>query len=318
MRIVLAGATGVIGRPLTRQLLAAGHEVVGLTRTRAGVQALQAAGADARQVDISSTSALAPLMAGADAVMHQVTALPARIGPRGVRRQLAPTNRLRREGTALLLAAAEVAGVPRFIAQSVAFAYDGGPEGGPRDEDAPFATEPPGPFVEGAAALRSLEGQVRAHPGGTVLRYGLFYGPGSAFAADGTTADDVRRRRVPLVGAGDAVASFVHVEDAAAATVAALAGPPGTYNVVDDEPARGREWLPVYAQAVGAPPPLRVPPFAAWLFGGTMALHWSTRLAGASNARAGAALGWAPEIPSWRLGFALARHDAPAALPAPA
>ncbi len=318
MRIVIAGATGVIGRPLVRQLLAAGHDVVGLTRTEAGVKALAAAGAEGRQVDVLDRAALAPLMVGADAVMHQATALPARLGPRGVRKQLAPTNRLRTEGTANLLAAAEAAAVPRFLAQSIAFAYDGGPEGGPRDEDASFGREPPGPFAEAAAALRSLEAQVRAHPGGTVLRYGLFYGPGSAFAPDGATAADVRRRRLPLVGGGASVASFIHVEDAAAATLAALGGPPGTYNVVDDEPAPAREWLPAYARALGAPAPPHVAPLVAWLFGGAMALHWSTRLAGASNARARRVLGWAPEVPSWRLGFSFVRHDAPVAAPAPA
>ncbi|MEM1416320.1 MAG: NAD(P)-dependent oxidoreductase [Myxococcota bacterium] len=315
MRVVIAGATGAIGRPLVRQLLEAGHEVFGLTRREEGAAAIQAAGARAVVADALDRDAViaAVVAARPDAVVNQLTALPARLDPRRISRQLAPTNRLRREGTAHLLAAAEAAGAARFLSQSVAFAHDAVAPA-VVDEDAPFALAPPAPFAEGAAALRALERATRRHPGGTVLRYGFFYGPGTAFGRDGSTAEDVRRRRYPLVGDAEGIASFVHVEDAAAATIAALAGPPGTYAIVDDEPAPGHAWLPAYAEALGAPPPRRVPRWVARVLAGPMAVHWSCALAGASNARAKAALGWTPGLPTWRTGFRLAlAEDAPLA-----
>jgi nucleoside-diphosphate-sugar epimerase len=243
--------------------------------------------------------------AGTDALVHQLTALPEALDYRDPG-TYEVTNRLRGEGTRILMAAARHAGARRFVAQSVAFAY--APVGDwVKEEDAPLLTRGPGTFTQAVRTLASMEEAVVGDEGleGLVLRYGAFYGPGTYHATDGSTARDVRRRRYQVVGRGQGVFSFIHVDDAADATVAAVErGAAGIYNIVDDEPAPMREWLPVYAEALGARRPMRVPAFIARLVAGKEAVALATRLRGASNAKAKRELGWQPKYPSWRQGFA--------------
>jgi nucleoside-diphosphate-sugar epimerase len=301
MRVFVAGATGAIGRPLVAQLLAAGHEVTGMTRSPERAEALRRAGAEAAVCDAFDADGVRGAMAATrpEAVVHELTDLPVAYTT-NVEALTAGTNRLRREGTRVLLDAARAAGARRFVAQSIAFAYAA--EGDwVKDEDAPLGGDPG--VLE---ALRAHEDAVLEAPGleGIVLRYGQFYGPGTWYAPGGSIGEQVRKRRFPIVGSGEARFSFVHVDDAASATVAAVErGRPGTYNVCDDEPAPMGEWLPVYAAALGAKPPRRVPAFVARLVAGRTAAETATRLRGASNARARAELGWEPRWASWRDGF---------------
>jgi nucleoside-diphosphate-sugar epimerase len=304
MRVFVAGATGAIGRELVPQLLAAGHRVTGMTRSPERAERLRAAGAEAVVCDVFDAERLRAAIAEAhpEAVVHELTDLPESYDT-NVRRLTTGTNRLRREGTPILLEAAQAAGARRFVAQSIAFAY--APEGDwVKEEDAPLSADPA--QAEVVNALRSLEEAVVGAPGleGIVLRYGQFYGPGTYFAADGSIGEQVRRRRFPIVGKGEGRFSFVHIEDAAAATVAAVErGRPGIYNVCDDEPAPMSEWLPVYAEALGAKPPRRVPVLVARLAAGRTAAESATVMRGASNAKAREELGWTPRYPSWREGF---------------
>ncbi|HEV7845738.1 MAG TPA: NAD(P)-dependent oxidoreductase [Thermoleophilaceae bacterium] len=307
MRVFVAGATGAVGRALLPKLVAAGHEVTGMARSEPKAASVRAAGARAAVVDVFDTDALGAAMreAAPDVVVHQLTALPKRLNFRekGV---YDATNRLRGEGTRNLLGAARAAGARRFLAQSVAFAYQ--PTGGPvKSEDDPLIEGGPGGFGSAVRVLRELEGRVLGADGldGLVLRYGFFYGPGTYYAEDGTTTADVRRRRMPVVGSGTGVFSFVHVDDAADATVAAAErGAPGIYNVTDDEPAALSEWLPVFAEAAGAKRPMRVPVWLAKLVAGRDAAGFALGLRGASNEKAKRELGWQPAHPSWRTGFA--------------
>jgi nucleoside-diphosphate-sugar epimerase len=306
MKVFVAGASGAIGRPLVRQLVAAGHEVTGMTRREERAAEIRAAGAKACVCDAFDAPALGAAVgeAAPEAVVHMLTALPPRIDWKGDD-PLAATNRVRTEGTGNLIAAARAAGTSRIVAESVAFLY--APRGDwVKDEQAPLFEGAPAPFGGAVGALADLERQVGAAEGveGVVLRFGWLYGPGTSYAADGSQADEVRRRRLPIVGKGTGIFSFIHVEDAAAATVAALGrGAPGAYNVVDDEPAPMREWVPVYAEALGAKPPRRVPVWLAKLLAGRVLAGNAVSLRGASNAKAKRELGWQPSYPSWRQGF---------------
>ena len=307
MRVFLAGATGAVGRPLVPMLVEAGHEVVGTTRSERKAAEIRAAGAEAAIVDVLDSEALRAAVneARPDVVINELTSLPHALDFRDSE-TLAATNRLRREvGPELALMAAE-AGAKRLIAQSVSFFY--APVGDPiKTEDAPLVKLPPGsPMGGGPPALKALEESTLGTRGvdGLVLRYGYFYGPGTYYSREGSSAADVRRRRFPIVGKGTGVFSFIHVDDAAAATVAAVErGAPGIYNVTDDEPAPMSEWLPVYAQALGARPPRRVPVWLARLVAGRDAAALATTLRGASNEKAKRELGWTPKYPSWRQGF---------------
>jgi nucleoside-diphosphate-sugar epimerase len=302
MRVFVAGASGAIGR----QLVAGGHEVTGMTRQPDRAEEIRAAGAAAAVCDVFDRAALAEAVAAArpEVVVHQLTALPAVLDFRRADLYEA-TNRVRTEGTRNLLAASRDAGARRVVAQSIAFVY--APVGGwVKDEEAPLVADAPGPFGEALEAIFDLERQVLGGEvaEGLVLRYGFFYGPGTAYASDGYFADQVRRRRLPIVGRGAGVTSFVHIDDAAGATVAALArGGSGIYNVCDDEPAPSRDWLPAYADAVGAKRPWRVPKLIARLVAGAAAAEIATSLRGASNAKAKRELGWEPLYASWRQGF---------------
>jgi len=307
MRVFVAGASGAIGRPLVPRLVAAGHEVTGTTRSEERAEAIRAAGATAAVVDVFDASSLRAAVdeARPEVLVHQLTSLPDRLDFRkeGV---YEPTNRVRIEGTGILLDAARAAGVRRVVCQSIAFAYR--PEGARvKTEDDPLMDDIPGNFGSGIRALNEMEAMVLEADGidGVVLRYGFFYGPGTYYADDGTTTADVRRRRMPIVGRGTGIFSFVHVDDAADATVAAVErGAPGVYNIADDEPAPMSEWLPVFAEAAGAKKPLRVPVWLARFVGGREVPTFALELRGASNEKAKRELGWQPAHPTWRTGFA--------------
>lgn len=304
VRVFLAGATGAIGRRLVPVLVAQGHHVTGMTRSAAKAGSLREAGAEPVVCDALDAAAVkdAVLQAQPEAIVHELTAIPQQLRPRKIERDFATTNRLRREGTRNLLAAARATGTERFVAQSVAFVYEPDGSGRPHDEDDPLYRQVPRSFQSTFEALRDLEAQVRS-ASGTVLRYGYFYGPGTALSSDGPFAQQARRRQLPVVGRGTGVWSFIHIDDAARATVAALGGPPGVYNVVDDDPAPVHEWVPAFCAAVGAPRPLRIPSMLARLAAGGYGVLTMTRAEGASNERAKRALGWSPEHHSWREGF---------------
>jgi 2-alkyl-3-oxoalkanoate reductase len=305
MHIFIAGASGTIGHTLIPHLIRNGHTVTGTTRSPKKADALRAQGAKAAIMDgLDAGSVLAAVReARPDAILHQMTSL-AGADFRRPDHAFKLTNRLRTEGTEHLLAAAREVGVERFVAQSFAgwpYARTGGTI---KSEDDPLDPAPPRGIQETHAAIRRLEQMVLA-ANGIVLRYGGFYGPGSGITAHGEQVELIRKRKFPLVGDGAGIWSFVHTEDAATATLAALErGRPGTiYNVVDDEPAPVREWLPVLVGAIGAKPPRHVPAWLARTLASPAAVAMMTESRGASNAKARAELGWEPSRPSWRAGF---------------
>jgi nucleoside-diphosphate-sugar epimerase len=307
VRIFFAGASGVIGRHLLPLLVEGGHEVTALTRTPGKADALREAGAIPVLADALDAEALreAVVAARPEAVIHHLTDLPLQIDPKRLEEAYAANDRIRREGTQNLVRAAVAAGARRIVAQAVAFGYR--PEGGwVKSEQDPLFVDAPPPFDGAIEAMRALERSVLESDGieGVVLRFGFWYGPGTAYARDGSTAAQVLARRFPVVGSGAGTFSFVHVDDVARATIAALErGDPGIYNVVDDDPAPAHEWLPTYARALGAKRPLRVPRFLARWIAGPFAVFLMTELRGASNARAKRELGWEPRWRSWRDGF---------------
>lgn len=305
MRVLVVGATGALGTRLVPQLRDAGHEVIGTSRSAARAERLRTLGAHAVVLDVLDAEATRDTVAAArpDAIVFQATALAgARIG-RGLDRAFAPTNRLRTEGVDNLLVAAGEAGVRRFVAQSFA-PYRYVREGGwVKTEDDPLDPAPPVSARQTFAAMAHLDDAVTG-AGGIALRYGGFYGPG-----DEGLVGPVRRRRNPLIGRGDGMMSFVHLDDAATATVLALDHDgPAVYNVVDDEPAPMRDWLPVLADAAGARRPFHVPQWLARLVAGS-GLTMMTEARGCSNARAKRELGWSLRYPSWREGFVAAYGD---------
>jgi 2-alkyl-3-oxoalkanoate reductase len=311
MRVFVAGASGVIGRPLLRQLVAAGHDVVGMTSGEAGTERISDAGAEAVVCDALDADAVRETVGSArpDVVVNELTKLPRDYDTRNMdERFYAPTNRIRTVGGGNLLAAAIAAGAQRFVTQSIAFLY--APEGDMvKDEEGRPSTDAPAPFGDGVRAMVSHERAVLDAEGiqGLVLRYGWFYGPGTYYAADGSIAQMVRKRRFPVLGGSDGLFSFIHIEDAAGATVAACErGESGIYNVVDDEPAPVREWLPVLANVLGAKPPRHFPRWLARVFAGEAAVMMGTEARGASNAKAKRELSWEPRYPSWRQGFVAA------------
>jgi nucleoside-diphosphate-sugar epimerase len=305
MKIFLAGATGVIGRALVPLLIAEGHDVSGTTRFQSKVQALRASGAQAVVVDALDAAALTAAVAAAqpDAVIHQLTSLPDRLNPRKMERDLAANDRLRSEGTRNLVAAAQAAGVRRIVAQSIAFAYAPGPPGTLHDEQDSLYFDAPKPFRRTAAALGELERTVLG-ASGIVLRYGFLYGPGSSISRAGSMVEDLHRRRMPIVGSGGGVFSLLHVQDAARGAVAALAHEgSGVFNIVDEEPAPIGQWLPVLAEAVGAPRPGRVPTAIARVAAGSYGVYFMTGSQGASGTRAKRELDFQLQHPGWREGF---------------
>jgi nucleoside-diphosphate-sugar epimerase len=306
MRVFVAGASGAIGRPLVPKLIDAGHAVTGMTRSEERAARLREVGAEAVVADVFDEERVRSAMAEAapDVLVHQLTALPDRLDFRD-KSLYDATNRVRREGTRILLDAARNAGGRRVVAQSIAFIYE--PEGDwVKDEDAPLLQDAPGAFGEAARVVSEMEQAVVGADAldGLVLRYGFFYGPGTYYGWDGSSAEDVRKRRLPIIGKGSGTVSFVHIDDAADATVAAVErGGPGVYNVVDDEPAPFSDWLPVYAEALRAKKPFRLPMWLGKLAGGKGVALFTNELRGASNAKARRELGWQPRHPSWRQGF---------------
>ncbi len=282
-------------------LIAAGHTVTGTTRSSERAGALASAGADPVLVDVLDAAAIARAVdeAQPDAVVNQLTDLPQAPSPRGMKAAYAANNRVRGEGSCNLLAAA---GGRPYVTQSVAFFLRPTGEPGLRDEETPLWTDAPGMIGEAAQVVEEMEREALA-AGGVVLRYGFFGGPGTWYAPDGAVGQLIRKRRYPLVGEGAGVHSFIHVDDAAAATVAALGAPSGVYHVVDDHPAPTREWLPAFAAALGAPPPRHLPAAPLKLLGGKPLVAWQDGLEGASNERAKSVLGWTPVQASWRTAF---------------
>jgi nucleoside-diphosphate-sugar epimerase len=311
MRVFVAGATGAIGMQLVPRLVAAGHEVHGMTRSEPKQALLHELGAVPVVADALDPGQVAAAVGRAkpDVIVHQLTAIGA-VDLRHFDRSFALTNRLRTEATDHLLAAGRAVGVQRFVAQGVgaygAYARTGGPI---KTEADPLETTPAREMRATIAAIRYLEDAVlgASWTEGIVLRYGVFYGPGTSLAPGEEQFELVRKRKFPLVGDGGAVWSFIHVADAAEATVAAVEhGSRGAYNVVDDEPAPVAEWLPALAQELGAKKPMHVPPFVGRLFAGEAGVVMMTELRGASNAKAKRELRWRPAHASWREGFAAA------------
>jgi nucleoside-diphosphate-sugar epimerase len=297
LRIFIAGASGTLGRRLVSQLVARGHHVIGTTRSRA--DELRALGAEPAVVDPLDAEALreAVVRAEPDVVVHQLSALAGLGMTRNFDKTFALTNKLRTEGTDNLIAAARAAGARRLVWQS----YGGWPyardDGALKTEDDPLDPDPPADARESLAAIRYLEHAVlESDLEGVVLRYGGFYGPGTSIDDDGDHAELIRKRRFPLGGDGAGVWSFVHIDDAASATVAAIEGSAtGVFNIAGDDPLTTAEWLPALARRLGAPPPRHVPGWLVRVAGGAQAHSLMTRQRGASNAKAKRELGWQPE-----------------------
>ena len=311
MRVLVAGATGAIGRQLVPRLVAAGHEVHGMTRSESKQVMLDEMGAVPVVADALDPDQVAEAVGKArpEVIVHQLTAIGP-INPRHMDRDFALTNRLRTEGTDYLLSAGQAVGVRRFVAQSNGAFFLYGRTGGPvKSEEDPVDPTPPRSVRRLIAAIRHLEqGVLDARwTEGIVLRYGAFYGPGTSLAPAAEQFELVRKHKFPLVGGGGGVWSFIHIADAAEATAAAVErGSRGVYNVVDDDPAPVAEWLPALAQTLGAKKPVRVPRFVGRLFAGEAGAVMMTELRGASNAKAKRELAWRPAHPSWRRGFAAA------------
>jgi len=311
MKIFVAGAAGVVGNRLVPLLVRNGYEVVAMTRSsrkadwarRVGAEHVAADGLD-REAVLRAVEAAQP-----DAIIHQMSALTGSGNLKEFDRDFALTNRLRTEGTDHLLEAARDNGVRRFIVQSYGNWNYERAGSSPKSEADPLDPAPAAKQRETLAAIRYLEAAVTEAPGidGFALRYGNFYGPVTGFAPDGAIAAMVRKRQLPVVGNGQGVWSFIHVDDAAAATMAAITSDaPGIYNICDDEPAPVGVWLPAYAKIIGAKPPMHVPAWLAHFLIGEVGVSMMTKIRGASNHKARAALGWQPHFARWRDGF---RHD---------
>jgi nucleoside-diphosphate-sugar epimerase len=308
MRVLVAGATGAIGKQLVPRLVAAGHEVHGMTRSASKKTLLDDLGAVPVVADALDPDQVAEAvgLAKPEVIIHELTAIPPGLDLRHFDRDFALTNRLRTEGTDHLLSASQTVGVRRFVAQSngaFLYARTGAAVKGEAD---PLDPSPAREMRASVAAVRHLEDAVlgASWTEGIVLRYGGFYGPGTSLAPGAEQVELVRKRKFPLVGDGRGVWSFIHVADAADATVAAVEhGRRGVYNVVDDEPAPIAEWLPALAQELGAKKPMHVPRFVGRLFAGEAGVVMMTELRGASNAKAKHELAWHPAHSSWRQGF---------------
>lgn len=310
MRLMIAGATGAVGSRLVRRLVAAGHDVVGTTSRQAGCGTIAALGGSGVVMDPLSSASVHAAVARArpEVIVHELTALAGMSGnPKKFDRDFAMTNRLRTEGTDHLLAAATAHGVRRFVAQSFGGGWTCQRSGGPaKSEDDPLVADPGKEARESYRAILHLERAVTTAPGieGLALRYGYLYGPGNSASRQGDMGVLIRKGRFPVVGAGTGVWSFVHIDDAAAATAAAVErGDPGVYNIVDDEPAAVGTWLPYFAEQLGGKKPMRLPAWLARPLVGEFGLALMTSARGSSNAKAKRELGWEPAFASWREGF---------------
>jgi nucleoside-diphosphate-sugar epimerase len=308
MKVFVAGATGAVGKSLVTQLLSAGYEVFAMSRSPQKAAALTKSGATGVVADAFDRTAIMTAVATAkpDVVIHQLTGLTGVTDYKNFDREFALTNRLRTEGLDNLLEAARAAGVRRFIAQSYGnwnYARTGT---GLKTETDEFDPTPPKNQVESLDAIRYLESALANATGieGIALRYGNFYGPGTGTAIGGNIARSAQKRQFPIIGSGAGVWSFIHIQDAAAAAVAAIqSGDPGVYNIVDDEPAPVSDWLPELARALSAKAPLHVPEWVGRIAAGEVGVSMMTQIRGTSNAKAKAALGWQPRFESYRTGF---------------
>ena len=309
MRIFVAGAAGALGTRLVPLLVSRGHDVVGTTRHAGKADGVRALGAQPAVVDALDRNQVLAAVADAkpDVVVHELTALSGPPDLRNVDRYFAATNRLRTKGLDILLEAARSVGARRIVAQSFTGWPNARTGGAVKTEDDPLDPHPAAATRETHAAIRHVDETMAGARGieGVSLRYGVFYGPGNALGKDGIMVEMIRKRRLPVVGGGTGVWSFVHIDDAALATALAVegAGTPGVYNIVDDEPAPVREWLPYLAAQVDAKPPMRLP---AWLVRpliGEPGVLAMTSIRGSSNAKARRELGWQPRYASWRDGF---------------
>ena len=310
MKVLVAGASGALGKQLVPRLVADGHEVVGTTRSESKLGLLRELGATGVVADLLDPDQVARVVAEAspEVIIHQLTALNRSFDVKHFDRTFEETNRLRTEGTDHLLAAGHAVGVNRFIAQSYTswpFARTGGAV---KTEEDPLDPTPPKAMRKSLDAIRHVEDAVTGADWteGIVLRYGGFYGPGTSLSREGgAQLEQIRQRKFPVVGDGGGVWSFVHIEDAAEATVAAVTrGRRGIYNIVDDDPAPVAEWLPVAARAVGAPAPRHVPRWLGRIAAGEAGVVMMTEVRGASNEKAKRELGWKPRHATWREGFA--------------
>jgi len=309
MKVFVTGGTGAIGKFLLPLLLENKHEVVALTRSVIKATALEEGGVSAVIADPLDKNALTAAVRRAEpeVIIHELTALSKAGNFRKLDQEFALTNRFRTEVTDTLLAAARTIGTRRFITQSYCgwpYAKTGGPV---KTEEDPLDPKPPESFTRTLAAIKSQEDKIRATTflQGVALRYGNFYGPGTAIGKRGVVVEMVRKRRLPIIGGGGGVWSFIHILDAARATLAAMTrGAPGIYNIVDDEPAKVSTWLPALAAAVGAKPPYKIPHWLGELMVGKAGVMMMTQIRGCSNAKAKRELGWTPVYPSWRVGFA--------------
>jgi len=308
MKIFVTGGTGALGKFLLPQLLEKGHEVVALSRSADRAESIEKMGASAVIADPLSKEQLTAAVRRAEpeVIIHQLTALKGVENFKKLDENFALTNRFRTEVTDSLLAAARTIGTQRLIVQS----YCGWPyarKGGPvKNEDDPLDPKPLEGFVKTLAAIRYMESKIHSVPTlqGLALRYGAFYGPGSAIGKGGAVVKLVKKRKLPIIGGGTGIWSFIHLKDAASATVAAVtSGEPGVYNIVDDEPAKVSAWLPVLAKAVGGKPPPKIPYWLGELLAGKGGVMMMTQIKGCSNAKAKRDLGWTPQFASWRRGF---------------
>ena len=308
MRVFVAGSTGAVGKLLVPHLVENGYEVVALVRSAEKARALEAMGAKGALADALNREELTAAIKKAqpEVMIHQLTALSGVGNFKKLDEEFALTNRFRTEVTDIMLAAARLVGTRRFIAQSFCgwpFAREGGPV---KTEEDPLDPNPPARFSKTLAAIRYLEEAVQraVELQALALRYGIFYGPGTGIAKDGPIVELVRKRRLPIVGDGGGIWSFIHISDVVRATAAAIShGDPGIYNVVDDEPAPVSTWLPALADAVGARPPYKIPVWLGKLAIGEGGVSMMTKIRGGSNAKARRELGWQPIYPSWRRGF---------------
>jgi 2-alkyl-3-oxoalkanoate reductase len=316
MKVFVAGASGAIGMRLVPQLLAEGHSVVAMTRSEQKARVLRELGAETAIADgLDRAGVLQAVMrAEPEVVVHELTALTGVVNFKNFDKEFAVTNRLRTEGTDILLDAARAAGTKRFVIQSYGNWIYERTGSALKTEDDALDPHPPANQARSLEAIRYLESQVLSARGldGLVLRYGGFYGPGTGLEVGGSLAEGVLKRRFPIVGNGAGVWTFIHIEDAAAATVAAVQrGAPGIYNIVDDEPVQVAKWLPELSRALGAKPPRHVPVWLGRIAAGEVGVSMMTQIRGASNAKAKRELGWTPTYPSYREGFRSGLGDTP-------
>jgi nucleoside-diphosphate-sugar epimerase len=311
MRVLLAGPTGAIGRPLIRGLKQHGHSVFGLVRSAESTRMLIEMGAEAVIGDALDAASVRSAIARVrpDAVINELTSLPRHYTPAEMKAAAERDTKVRREGHVNLLAGMRESGVRRYVLQSSAFWYAPGP--GLADESSPLAVNASPGVAAGSRTYVELESIAFREPeiDCVAMRYGFFYGPGTWFTNAGDMDDQVRRQQVPIIGAGQGVASFVHIEDAASATVAALKCAPGAYNIVDDHPSQQRVWLPAFARACGAPEPLQITELEALVTSGADSVYYATRLRGASNAKAQHELNFRPRPLEWLQARAVSAHS---------